>query len=147
MAKTADKQNPLFGNMTPQQLKDNLLRSMKDEASAAEFYTRLMNEAPDELHKMFIMDARDDELKHLQRFENLYVYYFGTKPQFDVEYIEYPDYKEGILMALKSELQAATFYRDVQLSTKDPLVRDTFYYPMIDEIEHANQFGILYNRL
>jgi rubrerythrin len=138
-------QYPLLGNLTPQQLKELLLNYMKDEAQASEFYSRLVNNAPNELHREFILDARDDELQHLQKFENLYVQYFGEKPQYTFTYIEFPTYKEGLLMALQDELKAAAAYRDVQLSTKDPLVRDTFFYAMVDEMEHANQFGVLFN--
>lgn len=138
-------QSPLLGTMTPQQFREMLINFMKEEAMASEFYSRLVNNAPNETHRAFILDARDDELNHLQKFEKLYVQYFGEKPQYSITYVVFPDYKEGLLMALKDELQAATAYRDMQLSTKDPIVRDTFYYAMVDELTHANQFGVLFN--
>ena len=50
-------------------------------------------------------------------------------------------------MALKDELEAAEFYRDVMLSSTDQLVRDTFFMGMVDELEHATQFGVLYGTL
>ena len=39
------------------------------------------------------------------------------------------------------------FYRDVQLSTTDQLIRDTFYLAMVDELEHATMFSTLYNTI
>ena len=48
-------------------------------------------------------------------------------------------------MALEDELEAAEFYRDVQLSTNDQLIKDTFYFAMVDELEHATMFSTLYN--
>jgi rubrerythrin len=50
-------------------------------------------------------------------------------------------------MALRDELEAAEFYRDMQLSVKDQLVRDTYYLAMVDELEHATKFSTLYNQL
>lgn len=50
-------------------------------------------------------------------------------------------------MALKDELEAGEFYRDIQLSTMDKLIRDTFYFAMVDELEHATMFSTLYNTL
>jgi len=138
-------QLPLLGNMTMQEFKDALFNIMREEAAAAEFYSRLVTGAPNDTHRAFILDARDDELEHLQKFERLYVQYFGEKPQYTVTYVSFPDYKEGLLIALKDELQAASDYRDIQLSTKDPVVRDLFFFAMVDELTHANQFGVLYN--
>ncbi len=145
MRQQNNMQYPLLGNLTPQQLRESLIGFMKDEAQASEFYSRLVNEAPNELHRMFILDARDDELTHLKKIENLYVHYFGEKPQYSFTYITYPNYKEGLLTALKDELGAASAYRDIQLSTKDQLIKDTFFYTMVDELTHATQFGVLYN--
>ena len=50
-------------------------------------------------------------------------------------------------MALIDELEAAEFYRDIQLSVMDQLVKDVFYYAMVDELEHATQFSTLLNQL
>jgi len=140
-------QLPLLGLFSQQQLKDAINKSVIDEATAAEFYSRLLKEAPERLHYEFIEHAREDEVNHLNHFEKLYYHYFGTKPQYKIEPVHYPNYKHGILMALKNELEAADFYRDVQLTVKDQLVRDTFYLAMVDELEHATQFSTLYSQL
>ena len=135
---------PLLGAITRQELKESILQSMIEEATAAEFYSRLLKEAPNDLHYEFIEHARDDELEHLERFEKLYQYLYRSKPQYNIEKIQYPDYRNGLLMALKDELEAAEFYRDIQLSVKEQVARDTFYYAMVDELEHATQFSVLY---
>ena len=140
-------QLPILGLLTSQQLRDALMQSIVSEATAIDFYTRLLKEAPNRLHSQFIQDALDDETSHLNNFECLYYQYFGMKPQYQIEPIQYPSYKDGILMALQDELRAAGFYRDIQLSVKDPLVRDIFYLPMVDELEHATQYSTLYNQL
>lgn len=139
-------ETPLLGNMTKQQLEEVLRDSMSDEATAAEFYTNLINESPDELHAEFIEDARDDELIHLDYFKKLYRYLFGKDAEYGIEETKYANYEAGLLTALKGEYEAAGTYRDVQLSVTDPLIKETFYYAMIDEIEHANRFSTLFNR-
>ncbi len=140
-------QLPLHGPNDFGRLLRNIYDSIVDEATAAEFYSRLLREAPDSLHREFIQHAYQDELEHLDAFTRLYRHFTGQSPRYTIQPIQYRTYKEGILMALKGELEAGGFYRDVQLSTTDQLVRDTFYLAMVDELEHATQFGVLYNTL
>jgi rubrerythrin len=140
-------QYPILGLLTAQQLQDALMQAITSEATAIDFYTRLLNEAPNRLQFEFIQDAHDDEVSHKNHFEWLYNQYYGMLPQYQIQPVQYPSYKEGILMALEDELRAAAFYRDVQLSVNDPIVRDYFYLPMVDEMEHATQFSTLFNQL
>ncbi|WP_102349090.1 ferritin-like domain-containing protein [Bacillus sp. Marseille-P3661] len=138
---------PILGQQSVEQIAKHIYTSIVNEATAAEFYSRLLHEVPDELHREFIQHAYEDEVKHLQAFTKLYIHCTGQNPQYNVQHVEYSNYKAGILKALKDELEAAEFYRDVQLSSVDPLVKDTFFYAMVDELEHATQFGVLYNTL
>ncbi|MBY0121823.1 ferritin-like domain-containing protein [Bacillus sp. S/N-304-OC-R1] len=138
---------PLLGKETMDQLIKNTMKAIVDEATAADFYSRLLKEAPNNLHKEFVQHARNDELEHLEAFKKLYTYLTGKTPQYRIVPSQYPNYKAGLLMALKDELKAAEFYRNVQLSNTDQLVKDTFLFAMVDEIEHGTQFGVLYNSL
>jgi rubrerythrin len=139
-------QYPVLGQLTQQQLRETIHKAIVDEATAADFYSRLLPHAPNALARDFIAHARDDELFHLRHFENLYAYFFNTRPSFSVAPVRFESYHEALLRALKDELEAVEFYRDVQLSTRNPIVRDTFYLAMVDELEHATQFSTLYNR-
>ncbi|MFO8060585.1 MAG: ferritin-like domain-containing protein [Bacillota bacterium] len=140
-------QMPILGPHDFDRLLDDILQSIADEATAADFYARLREEAPDSLHGRFITHAYEDELEHLEAFEALYRHFTRMEPQYTIEPVEYATYEEGILMALEDELEAGEFYRDVILSTTDQLVRDTFFLAMVDELEHATQFGVLYGTL
>lgn len=140
-------QLPILGPYCFQQIIQSIYEAIVGEATAAEFYSRLLMEAPDDLHREFIEHARDDELEHLYAFSRLYCHLTGQMPQYSITPVVYADYKEGILLALKDELKAGEFYRDIQLSTTDNLIRDTFYYAMVDELEHATMFSTLYNTL
>jgi len=138
---------PLLGPKSFEDILQYIYKSIVDEATAAEFYGQLLRQAPNQLHREFIQHARQDELIHLKAFIRLYHHYTGKMPQYTIHPVIYSDYKGGILQALENELEAAEFYRDVQLSTTDQLIRDTFYFAMIDELEHATQFSTLYNTL
>lgn len=138
---------PLLGCHPISNITASVYKAIVDEATAADFYRRLLMEAPNELHREFIQHAMEDELDHLEKFKRLYCYLTGTMPHYIITPTIYPNYKEGLLIALKGELEAGEFYRDVQLSTTDLFVRDTFYYAMVDELEHATQFSTLYNTL
>lgn len=142
-----DSMLPLLGCHNIPQIIEFVYDTIVDEATAAEFYSRLLREAPNDLHKEFIHHAMEDELDHLEKFTKVYCYLTGNLPQYIITPISFPSYKEGILMALKDELAAGEFYRDVQLSTTDQFVRDTFYYTMVDELEHATMFSTIYNTL
>ncbi|MCF6465509.1 ferritin-like domain-containing protein [Clostridium sp. Cult2] len=140
-------QLPLLGPNYLHQIIRNVYEAIVGEATAAEFYSRLLQEAPDDLHREFIEHARDDELEHLHAFIRLYCYLTGQMPQYNITPVVYSSYKEGILMALEDELKAGEFYRNIQLSTTDKLIRDTFYYAMVDELQHATMFSTLYNTI
>jgi rubrerythrin len=136
---------PILGTKSFKEVLQYIYDAIVSEATAAEFYARLLKEAPNKLHRNFIQHAFDDEVEHLQAFTKLYCYYTGKVPQYNITPVCYPNYKAGILMALEDELEAAEFYRDVQLSTNDQLIKDTFYFAMVDELEHATMFSTLYN--
>lgn len=138
---------PILGQQSMPKLIQNIHKSIVDEASAAKFYQELLQLAPNELHRDFIEHTIEDELSHEKAFSKLYKHFTGKNAQYQIEPIKFGNYKEGLLIALKGELEAVEFYRNVQLSNIDPLVRDTFYYAMIDELEHATMFGVMYNSL
>ncbi len=140
-------QLPILGPYSFQQIIQYIHEAIVGEATAAEFYSRLLEDAPDELHREFIEHAYEDELEHLYAFKKLYCHLTGQRPYYTITPVEYPNYKEGILIALKDELEAAEFYRNIQLSTTDQLIKDTFYFAMVDELEHATQFSTLYNTI
>lgn len=130
---------------------DKLIKTIYDsivnEATAAQFYTKLKKEAPNTLHKEFIEHVRDDELKHMQAFTHLYVTLVGHVPHIKIESVQYTNYKAGILKALKDKMEAVELYCDVQLLNSNPVVREIFNRAMIDEMEHTTQFGALYNTI
>lgn len=138
-------QMPILGPSNFEKLLQNIYKSIVDEASAADFYSRLLREAPDQLHREFINHAYQDELEHLEAFTRLYRFYTGQIPSYSIKPVQYRTFKEGLLIALGDELEAADFYKDNILASMDQLVRDTFFLAMVDELEHSTRFSFLYN--
>ncbi|MDF2906276.1 MAG: hypothetical protein K0R34_1597 [Herbinix sp.] len=138
---------PLKGPKSFDQILHFIHKAIEDEANAADFYRHLLKDAPNKLHCEFIQHAYDDELEHLQIFTKLYNYYTDCEPKYNVKQTCFPCYKEGLMMALIGELNAVEFYRNVQLSTMDQVIIDTFFLAMVDEQEHATMFSTLYNSI
>jgi rubrerythrin len=136
---------PLKGPKSFDQILHSIHKAIEDEANAADFYRHLLKEAPNKLHCEFIQHAYEDELEHLQIFTKLYNYYTDCDPKYCVTQTCYPCYKEGLLKALVGELETVKFYRNVQLSTMDQVIIDTFFMVMVDEQEHATIFSTLFN--
>ncbi|MBE3573482.1 MAG: ferritin-like domain-containing protein [Moorella humiferrea] len=136
-------QMPVLGPHDFQKQVQHIYDSIVAEATAADFYSRLMREAPDELHRDFINHAYQDELEHLEAFTRLYKHFTDRIPQYNIEPVQYRTYKDGLLKALKDELEAADFYKGIIVSSTDQLVRDTYFLAMGDELEHAIRFNAL----
>lgn len=137
---------PILGAKTTSRLIQDVYRAIVDEATAADFYTRLLQQAANPLHKDFITHARNDELHHLRAFTRLYVHLTGQQPRYSITPVRFESFREGVLKAFQDELEAAEFYRDIMLSVTDPMIRDTFLYAMTDEMEHATRFSFIYQQ-
>lgn len=138
---------PVLSEQSIEQLIQQIYQSIVDKATTVDFYHRLVKEVTSDLHKEFIKHVYEDELVHLEAYKKLYEHLALSKPQYEINPVHYATYKEGVLIALKRELDSAKFYRNMILATTNPVVKDTFSYALIDEIEHSTQFGVLFNTL
>ncbi|MBM7607768.1 rubrerythrin [Lysinibacillus composti] len=138
---------PVLGELSYDRLVKTIYDSIVAEATAAKFYTKLLDLAPNEIHREIIKYARNNELKHIESLTMLYVRLVGHIPHVKLEPIQISNYKAGILTALKAEIEAVDLYRDVQLVSMNPVIREPFYRAMVNKMEHANQFGEIYHSL
>lgn len=138
---------PLKGPKAFDQILHYIHRAIEDEANTADFYRHLLKEAPNKLQCEFLQHIYDDELEHLQIFTKLYYYYTDCEPKYIIAPISYPCYRDGLLKALISELDTVSFYRNVQLSTMDKVIIDTFFMVMVVEQGHATMLSTLYNSI
>lgn len=130
------------GNMAAR-LNSSILRAIKSEAEAIDFYQRLLKFASSGHEQDDISHALEDERIHLRDFSRLYCSLTGMQPVFRPKKISFHNLQEGFRMAYQDELEAYEFYRDIYLMTNHHLVKDIFFRAMTDEIEHAMRFGFL----
>jgi len=126
----------------PEKFINQLFAAIKDEASAVEFYTVLEKETGGQ-YRDFVTHAKEDEMKHVRMFRRLYFKLTGHYANVMPAVTEFSSYRQGIEIAFRRELDAAERYRDMYLSTKNPLIRDVLFRAMTDEIEHAQRFSFL----
>jgi rubrerythrin len=124
-------------------LNSNILKAIKSEAEAIDFYQRLLKFAPGHRGQDDISHALEDERIHLRDFSQLYYSLTGMQPVYRPKKIAFHNLQEGLRLAYQDELEAYEFYRDIYLMTSHPLIRDVFFRAMTDEIEHAMRFGFL----
>jgi rubrerythrin len=120
-----------------------ILDAIIGEATAIDFYSRLISATPNQKHKDNINHALEDEKIHLNLFTQLYVALTGQQPIYQIKKEEFSNYNEGLRMAYEDELEAYENYRNAYLLTKDQYIRDVFFRAMTDENEHAMRFGFL----
>ncbi|MFT4412331.1 ferritin family protein [Fredinandcohnia humi] len=130
-----------------QKVLDGIMRGIKGESQAIDFYKRLVEMAPDESSKEDVLHALADEEDHLRKFINLYIQLTGNQPVFRYEKKQFDSFEDGLLKAYNDELEAYEDYRNSYLLSNDQLIRDVFFHAMTDEIEHATRFGFHIGRL
>ncbi|UOF88609.1 ferritin-like domain-containing protein [Fodinisporobacter ferrooxydans] len=124
-----------------------LQKAIHEEATAIYFYQNLIAMAPKEWHKKWIEHPYKDEKKHLRILSELYWRITGRQPVVQAAQTVFGNYKEGLLKALESELEAFESYRDLYLATDRADIRDVLFETMTDEQEHALRFSFLYHDL
>jgi len=142
----AGQQRPESGAVTPagDRQKADLARMverfMKDQATAAIFYSDLLERAPDARAKEYIRHAMEDEQKHYRMLGALYRELTGRTHEATPDRVTFSNLAEGIMRAMDDEYEAMEEYRDVYMAQTDRRIRNLFFELMTDELEHATRF-------
>ncbi|MFC7442961.1 ferritin family protein [Laceyella putida] len=119
----------------------DLLKAASGEAQAIDFYTRVVQIAPTDKARRDFQHALEDEKEHYQSFTNLYTSLTGKRaPVPPFQPVQFKDYANAVEKAVEDELEAYEMYRDMYLSTSDPVARDILLKGFTDEGEHAIRF-------
>ncbi|CUA80654.1 ferritin-like domain-containing protein [Anoxybacillus suryakundensis] len=125
----------------------NNIRFMKDlekaingEYSAIQCYAILANLAKEEKIRKQILEIRQDEIKHFQQFEYIYMSLTGRRPQPKMIERCPNDYKSGLELALQDEQQTVDFYLEIADYTTNPYIKKVFHRAAADEQNHAVWF-------
>jgi rubrerythrin len=125
----------------------DLEKAISDEWTAYYFYKDLKDRTNNPLYVEFIEHAKKEEKEHYEMFQYLHYLYTGEYYEHKKEKIEYTTFKEGILRALKNELEAAEFYRNLLLEMPNKQAYNPLFIAMTDEMEHATRFSTIYHSL
>lgn len=121
-------------------------KAMQDEAQAGVLYRWLLERASMDLNEaraiQHIRHALEDERKHYRLLGGLYRELTGKPHEARPQPLQAPrDLADGLKQALDGEYEAAEFYRDLYLETRDQGVRDLFFELMTDEMDHIPRFN------
>jgi len=137
----------MYGYMTYNVTPAQLLKAIQGEAEARKYYKQLISIAPDEKEADIIEHLYEDETKHLSKFRMIFEMTTGKEPDIkSVKTLDFDNYIEGIEQAILDELEAYEFYRDIYLSSNNPIVKEIFFEAFTDENEHAAYLNYLYTR-
>ncbi|WP_231877318.1 ferritin-like domain-containing protein [Bhargavaea cecembensis] len=115
----------------------NLEKAIDGEYQAIYCYEYLANQAPDEDIRQRIMEIRSDEMRHYERFWN--VYYSLTNKEYEPKLNEKcpSTYSAGVLAAFLDEQKATEFYLRSMREASAAEVRNAFDSAARDEQNHA----------
>ncbi|MEJ9227991.1 ferritin-like domain-containing protein [Peribacillus butanolivorans] len=117
-----------------------LEKAINGEYSAIQCYEKLAELAPDEKQRKRIMEIREDEVKHFQRFSQIYTSLTGVQPQPKVTEPCPDSYRDGLEFAFQDEQETVDFYREVADGVADRSVVKAFNRAAADEQNHAVWF-------
>lgn len=128
----------------------NLINSsIEGEKADAMFYEWLLQNIPTDLEEAKRMDIAqtiqgiaNDEKLHNEIFKSMYRQLTGNEAIVEEETFQPPaNFTEGIIRALKGEMEAVRKYRKIMAGLPDNSYRDQVFSILTDELRH----GVLYN--
>ncbi|QNU37264.1 ferritin-like domain-containing protein [Geobacillus sp. 44B] len=127
-------------NISSDKLIRDIEKAINGQYSAIQCYAKLAKMAPTDRERVQILEIRNDEIKHYQRFTQIYVNLTGMQPDVKVTE-ECPNtYVEGLEYALKDEQKTVDFYLDIADETNNPYIKKVFRRAAADEQNHAVWF-------
>ncbi|USG64685.1 ferritin-like domain-containing protein [Brevibacillus ruminantium] len=120
----------------------DLLRAVRREERAGKFYAQLAELAPSENLRVLINIIKDERIKHLTNFSQLYRQITGREPQLLREAVPAPEsFRKGVELAIRDELESMDSYRDFAEATANPHIRRAFLRAAEDEQRHSTWFS------
>jgi rubrerythrin len=125
-------------------LLNDLTKAINGEYSAIICYERLANNAPSREERERILEIRNDEIRHLQIFANIYLTLTGRKPEPQIAEDCPKNYCKGVEAAFMDEQKTVDFYNEVGDQVTDPYIKEQFRRSALDEQNHAVWFTFFY---
>lgn len=120
----------------------DIAKAIQGEYEAIQYYARLAMLAPNPVIRQTILDIRNDEIRHFNRFSRTYVMLTGRSPEVTPGPMPVT-FMQGVQYAYNDETKAAAFYQRIASSTSMPRIQRQFYRASQDEQRHAAYFRSL----
>ncbi|WP_456271000.1 cupin domain-containing protein [Bacillus sp. AK031] len=120
-----------------QQVTEAVLSGIKRNASAIDLYSRLANEAPNPKHKHFLGYGLEQKKWNMRQFTDAFISLTGTQPHFQLEYIPFHNYSEGLEHAYQMELQGCQDCQRNSSLSDHPAVQNLFFQSFEVDRENA----------
>lgn len=120
-------------------------QAVNGEYHAIHYYSKLAQLATSDEDKEMIQEIRNDEKKHYRTFYNLYVTLTGAQPRITKGPTP-PSFEEGLIFAIKDELETVDFYLSIYDKARDPSIRKKFKRAALDEQQHASSFQFMWTK-
>lgn len=123
-----------------EKLINDVEKAINGEYSAIQCYEKIANLAPTAKERNQILEIRQDEVKHFQKFSQIYTQLTGKQPQHKVTEKCPKTYEKGLDFAFLDEQKTVDFYSEIASYTSDPYIKETFLMASRDEQNHAVWF-------
>jgi len=132
---------PVYGrNSSNQSLLDDIAKAINGQYNAIACYARLAQLAPSEKVRERILEIREDEIRHYQRFSQIYHHISGRQPTPQLSDECPSTYKDGLHFAFRDEQKTVDFYLEIADKAGDPWIEKSFRHAAADEQNHAVWF-------
>ncbi len=130
--------------------------SVENEKSDAMFYEWLINNIPTYLDENTRQDLvktitgiKEDEQMHNKIFKNMYKQLTGRDipTPMEEEFTPPASFKEGVIKALKGEMEAVRRYRTIMAGLPDVSYRDAVFHVLTDELRHGTLYNYIYTTI
>lgn len=135
-----------FLSRQSQKLVSDVEKAINGEYSAIHCYAKIAQMARNEQERNRILEIRQDEIRHFQQFEQIYLNLTGRRPQPKITE-ECPNiYLHGLEFAINDEQKTVDFYMEIADDVTDTHVKEVFRRAATDEQNHAVWFLYFYTK-
>ncbi|MGM0750652.1 MAG: ferritin family protein [Bacillota bacterium] len=118
----------------------DIQKAINGEYSAIACYETLAKLAPTVEEKDRIREIRNDEMRHLKAFDDIYTNITGVSHTPQLQEGFPASYKRGLESAINDEQETVDFYLDIADGAKDTYIKEAFRRAAADEQNHAVWF-------
>ncbi|NGP44886.1 cupin domain-containing protein [Bacillaceae bacterium SIJ1] len=122
---------------------DAILEGIKEKAQIIDLHERLAECAPTEQLKKDMLTAAEVEKEQLTQLKHFYTSQTRTQPSYEVEPINFSDYREGLEKGYEAAINGYNTFFDRSLTHQHSPIRNVLARACHDEMAHAQRFFYL----